>query len=576
MDDSDQAMTRSSGEDSLVPERLLAFDEFSVLDERSPGDLAAGLTSVGFLGAALRRAAPLWITLAIVGMLAGFGIFTKFPPPYQASTTVLLTTNPAEDPISAIDDDQALAQTRAVAALAVRELGLDVSPGSFMGTYTVTVVTPKVLQITVKASSSDEAVRRANVIASTFLTFRAAQVKAQNQVLAEGLHQEIVDSQAHIATLDKEISRLPSQGGTPAQQIRLSGLRSQRRQAATALIDLRQAVSQQLASTQVTTTRMLGGSKVLDSAAPVKKSRTKLQVIYIIIGLIGGLVIGMGIAMLRALTSDRLRRRDDIARVLGSPVRFSVGPVRLSRWRPGQQGLAAADTPRLRRVVEYLDGTLRSAPRRITSLAIVPVDETAVPAVCAASLAISCAKQGVRVLIADLCDGAPVAQLLGSTEPGVQRVTVEDARLRIAIPEPGDLMPVGPLGRKARRAQDSGPLAAAYESADLLITFATLDPALGSDHLAGWARSAIAFVTAGQSSVTRVHAAGEMIRLAGIQLHSAVLIGADKNDESLGEASDPAEQGDFADAGLLGLGSENGSALSTGRSGSGPGFSGSS
>ena len=41
-------------------------------------------------------------------------------------------------------------------------------------------------------------------------------------------------------------------------------------------------------------------------------------------------------------------------------------------------------------------------------------------------------------------------------------------------------------------------------------------------------------VTAGRSSWTRIHAVGEMIRLAGMYLVSAVLVGASKTDESLG------------------------------------------
>jgi hypothetical protein len=41
-------------------------------------------------------------------------------------------------------------------------------------------------------------------------------------------------------------------------------------------------------------------------------------------------------------------------------------------------------------------------------------------------------------------------------------------------------------------------------------------------------------VTAGRSSWARINAVGEMIRLAGTSVASAVLVGADKTDESLG------------------------------------------
>ena len=49
-------------------------------------------------------------------------------------------------------------------------------------------------------------------------------------------------------------------------------------------------------------------------------------------------------------------------------------------------------------------------------------------------------------------------------------------------------------------------------------------------------------VTAGQSSSVRIHAVGEMVRVAGLRLVSVVLTGADKGDESLGFVSEPEDQ----------------------------------
>lgn len=61
-----------------------------------------------------------------------------------------------------------------------------------------------------------------------------------------------------------------------------------------------------------------------------------------------------------------------------------------------------------------------------------------------------------------------------------------------------------------------------------------LDPGVGADHLSTWANEAVAVVTAGASTTVKIHATGEMIRGAGIHLASAVLLGADRADESLG------------------------------------------
>jgi hypothetical protein len=69
-----------------------------------------------------------------------------------------------------------------------------------------------------------------------------------------------------------------------------------------------------------------------------------------------------------------------------------------------------------------------------------------------------------------------------------------------------------------------------------MITLATFDPAVGADHIRTWASDAVAVVSAGRSSGTRIHSAGQAIRFAGVRLVSGVLLGADRDDESSGVA----------------------------------------
>ena len=76
------------------------------------------------------------------------------------------------------------------------------------------------------------------------------------------------------------------------------------------------------------------GSVVLDAAAPLPHSRLKKLILDAALGLVVGLVLGVGIVVVRALVSDRLRRRDDVAQALGAPVTLSVGAVRPRRWLP--------------------------------------------------------------------------------------------------------------------------------------------------------------------------------------------------------------------------------------------------
>jgi hypothetical protein len=104
------------------------------------------------------------------------------------------------------------------------------------------------------------------------------------------------------------------------------------------------------------------------------------------------------------------------------------------------------------------------------------------------------------------------------------------------------MTPAGPLHRSHTQGQRSSfteAVISACESANLLLTLASLDPSLGGEHLGTWATDAVAIVTAGKSSWTRIHGVGEMVRLSDTHLASAVLVGADSNDETLGTLPTP-------------------------------------
>src|SRR5207253_10995297 len=121
--------------------------------------------------------------------------------------------------------------------------------------------------------------------------------------------------------------------------------------------------------------------------------------------------------------------------------------------------------------------------------------------------------------------GGHAARLLGAADPGVRAVSADGADLVVAVPGRDDVVPAGPVHRASPQAEPApggGALAAAYASADLLLTLVTLDPSLGAEHLPTWAADAVVVVTAGRSSWERLHGVGEMVRLAGTRLVSAV------------------------------------------------------
>jgi hypothetical protein len=131
-----------------------------------------------------------------------------------------------------------------------------------------------------------------------------------------------------------------------------------------------------------------------------------------IAGLIAGLGLGVGIVVVGAVLTDRLRRRDEIAIAIGAPVELSVGRFRCPRffrkWR-------------LRRRMHNPTGDMEMIERRIrahleaapaSALAVISIECAAMASVVMAALALSLGQEGKNVVVTDLADGRPVQALL--------------------------------------------------------------------------------------------------------------------------------------------------------------------
>jgi capsular polysaccharide biosynthesis protein len=531
------------------PDRLGAYDDFAT--ESRPADFAPGLVSLGFIKAAIRRSARFLFVMTIVGLLGGFGYYVKSPHSYQASASVLLTLSPYENALTIVADNQAIAKTSAVAELAEQKLGLRETASSFLNTYSATSVTDRLLTITASAQSPNQAVLQASAVGNAFLKFRAGELHAQENLVLQSLDQQINQAKQRVNSIDTQISQLPSQPTSPTQQSQLNRLRAEQTSATATLSNFQEALNGNQTTTQPAMTAALDNSQVL-SVTPVPYSKKKKLITYGAIGLIVGLALGLTIVVVRALVSDRLRRRDDIAYALDAPVKLSVSTLGARRTLMPRPGRAAKRDLDIKRVVAHLHNAVPRSTQGHAGLAIVAVDNAPVVARAIEALATSYASRGTQVVMADLSSDAYLAHRSGVKGPGIQTVSRNGVNFMMAVPDRNDPAPVGPLPpvtSPAGPAQAGDALVASDISADLLLTLVSLDPALGGDHLATWATNAVVVVSAGQSSAERIHGVGEMIRLAGIRLDSVVLIGADRGDESLGLARRSDEQ---AGIGVLG------------------------
>jgi capsular polysaccharide biosynthesis protein len=501
-------------------------DGFSASRHRQ-GDVPAGLISLGAIYRALRRRAWLVSAAALAGLAVSAVLYVVVPPGYQAQTSILIMQNPAQDFASQMQGDVDLAQSVQVASSALRKLGLRENAATFANSYTVAAPTDQILQITASAPSAGQAERQANALAAAFLQYRAELLGIEQRVDVPTLTQQIAVVNGQLAVIAQQLAKASDLTPSAKRKAELHGLAVRQRTAEDAFGSL----NYEVANYPVLTLSMIKGTAVLDAAAPIPPSRRHLALNSGLAGLFAGLTVGLGVVLIDAAASDRLRRRRDIARALGAPIGVTVGKVRKA------QALTATSSGDVRQLVAHLQKSLLDSGEIKPALAVVPLGDTQVAALALVCLARSLASKGRRVLLADISDGARAARLLRVNDEGIHFAGAERERIIVAVPDASDRIPVGPI----RPASQHGPavragstLAAVYASADILLTIATLDPATGAEHLATWTTDAVVVVTAGRSTATSLKAAGEMIRLAEVRLTSAVLVGAEKADDSLG------------------------------------------
>ncbi|MGW6198384.1 YveK family protein [Kribbella sp. NPDC055110] len=508
-------------------------DELYGADERTESYPPDGLVTLRFLKDAVRRHAWLWILVAIVGLAGGTAVPFVMPPASESSAKLLLTHREGDNLETAMATDASLVTTRAVAQVAIQKLGLTDTPDGLLKRYSATALTERVLQIDAKAPTSAEATALADTIASSYLVFR-------NQQIAEQAAPLQADLAAAAAAVKRAEAAVRAAGGDPsdasAPTTTLTARLGQAR-------ETQRYIEQQLLDQQVSAARMTS-SRVLDQASPIRVSRRHIQIVATGSGLMVGLFLGIGFIVVRAMLSDRLWRRQDMAQALGVPIRLSIGRLRHRRL-PTLRRLRAPALD-LGPVVRHLGWNVTAEDGTTPALAVVSIDTTKDGAQIVASLARSFAEHGQRVLVADLTDTGDLAAALGVKKPGTFETQVKSADLPVNVHRPAS--GTGAIeGLRLHEdwggdSDDEKALQTVWAAADVVLVQATLSPALGAEYLRAWSSRVAIVATAGRSNATTLHATGEMLRLAGLEVETAVLLRADRTDDSLGQWEAETEQ----------------------------------
>ena len=341
------------------------------------------------------------------------------------------------------------------------------------------------------------------------------------------MQQRIEEQQDQVAELTQRIDQLSAAGGAAASE--LSDAISQRAQVNGQIERLQQSMQDAaLRNTSVTSS-----SRVIDPAASETGGVKRRIALTLASGLIGGAALGCGIVLFLAITSDRLRRRFDVAAALEVPVAVSVGRIApISRrwlWLPRMRARDARVADERQRLARALELEL-PLPGLWGRLAVACIDNADEVRFAMATAATSLAGRGAPVLLIDLtADGgldAAFAELRarGTT---VDRPTVMRPRgIPALAAKPADL--------RAVEHKDEETILPSPDMTDVSLVLADLDPSVGAHHLAAWAERVVIVVTAGHSSAERVRTAAELVRSAGLDLRFAALLRTDAHDESSG------------------------------------------
>jgi capsular polysaccharide biosynthesis protein len=505
-----------------------------------PGDQPrplASLVSFHYLRAAVRRRWRICASFAVLGLLLAAAYLVLNPTPRMATTTLRLVHQENADPSGAIATDISLvATTRTVAERTIKALGLTMTPQQMMSSVkAVPTGSAEVLGITMSAPTDAEAVRWLNTFAKQYLAFRATQITAQSNILIKGYQSRINDLQSQVQSLRDRIATLAAGGSSTADQ--LSDAVTKQSEINDKIGNLQGTVDDETLKQQA----IVSASGVIDPAAPTSPRALHRMVLVLASGLIGGLAIGFGVIVLRAILSDRLWLRIEVASALNSSVLVSVRKItrpprllRIVKWLPRVRAVyerRAVDRQRLAGAIEKAV----PEPGRRQCLAVACLDNSDEMRLGVVAAAVDLQNQGRMATIVDLTGTGKVASAVARTA----RATVDEPpavfRPRV-IPSLAD----GPTHIDSQEWEE---VALANGRNRVILVLSDLDPAIGVDHLNAWTDSVIVAVTAGKSSVDLVRTAGDLVRSAGLQLRGAVLLEAVRDDTSSGIATPVGEGG---------------------------------
>ncbi len=407
------------------------------------------------------------------------------------------------------------------------------------------------------------AVARASSLVDNFLEFRGKQLRTVSDGLVVGFEKRVAALQAESASLTAEYARLGSEPGDGGD--RASEIIAARAKIATQITELQRSIE----SAGLQTDAAITATHVIDSPAATARGSRRQVVLFGASGALLAAAVTMGAILFRTLTSNRVRRRREVATALGVPVRVGIGPVPghgpvaraeaavTARIARALGGRPAAWTPRRRHrnleaLVQGLEGAL---PERLTdtppppgspgarrrgghrrgpaTVGLAAIDRARTSAVVLATLGRRLQAQGVSVLLVDLSSDGHLVAVLDDEHD----VDSDGASVRVFRPEGDPALVPGP--RRGTRqpgpaVAERGELGELWDEADVVLALLEVHPGIDLGIVRSWVSKVVPLVTAGRASGELLTTVRGLASAARLEMPFALVDGVDRSDESLG------------------------------------------
>jgi succinoglycan biosynthesis transport protein ExoP len=416
--------------------------------------------------AVLRRRWPLVVVLAVLACGVAGWLTSRQAPVYRATAAILLQPRTAEQLLSASTGGFSETGNEVATEIEVMrsQVVVDAVKAKLGRTPEVSIEargSTNVLDIHALSTEPATAAAEATTFAEVYVDLRKAQRIEDLSRTGDLIRSQITDLDKRIDDLEKPLRDVEARLLTTTNTLASAQLRQQRDSIADGIRAERNTLERRRSSfdDQLNQLQLLSGfgtsggvqlvSKAQVPASPISASPLRNAAL----GLLGGLLVGLGLAFLLDQLDDRLRRKEELEGAAGVPVLGLLPRVGRRRVRSGVVTLLSPSSPTaeayrtLRTSLQFM-----AIDRPIRSLQVTSPTTGEGKTTVVTNLAASFAQAGQRVILVD-CDlrKSRVHDQFGiSNERGFTSVLLDQCTLADVITTVEDepflaIVPAGPV-----------------------------------------------------------------------------------------------------------------------------------